>query len=239
MNFKYRKETTAKKKINNGGYYILLGICMMLTGVMWRIAAEHIPERPQERTVQISSSKVLEEYVPPVIEKPEPPEAAPQISKDDFSVSADDYAVPVSVTPQEESVVLNFIPPVMGDILTDYARETFVYNNTMEDWRCHEAIDYRGDIGSQVKASEGGIVESITSDEMYGTVITIRHADGVATRYSGVQEKTIVSEGQTVKKGEIIGGIGVSGAFEIVDPPHLHFEVIVNGKNINPHDVLD
>ena len=232
MTFKYKKESPANKRVKNGGYYILLGICLMLTGSMWYIAASRIPSLPKEVTSHSSSPRVVSEYVPPAITTP--PQVVPTAQ-----ISDTDYAIPVSASPQQPSVTLDFMPPTPGEIMTDYARETLAYSNTMQDWRCHEAIDYRGEIGSQVKASESGVIEQITIDEMQGTTITVRHSDNVLTRYSGLQEKVIVLEGQEVKKGDIIGGIGVSGAFEIADPPHLHFELIVDGKNINPHEVLD
>jgi murein DD-endopeptidase MepM/ murein hydrolase activator NlpD len=70
-----------------------------------------------------------------------------------------------------------------------------------------------------------------------GNWIRIDHGDGVETYYSSLSE-VAVEEGQTVKAGDTLGKAGTSAGSEVEQGPHLHFELLVDGKNVNPQPYL-
>lgn len=129
---------------------------------------------------------------------------------------------------------LKFSVPLKGDISKDYADTNLVYSETLKEWTTHYGIDIKADKGSAVAASEAGTVKSIKDDPRYGLSVTIEHGSGYETVYSNLLSAEFVSEGKTVKKGQTIGTVGSSAAFEVTDEPHLHFEMILNGNNVNP-----
>ncbi len=141
------------------------------------------------------------------------------------------------ITPEVEEtkpIELHFSVPVKGEILKDYADSSLVYSETLKEWTVHLGIDIKAEKGSAVVASEQGTVESIKNDPRYGTTITLVHENGFKTIYSNLLSADFVSEGQTVKKGQTIGSVGDSAAFEISDEPHLHFEMEKDGETVNP-----
>ena len=62
----------------------------------------------------------------------------------------------------------------------------------------------------------------------------VEHEDGFQTIYSNLLTSEFVVEGEKVEKGQSIGTVGNTAVFEIADEPHLHFEMISNGNNVNP-----
>ena len=142
---------------------------------------------------------------------------------------------------EEESQVEESVPdprftkPVDGEITVDYAKENLVYSNTLGEWVTHKGIDIDAPKTTVVKASADGKVKSIKSDPRYGITIVIEHVNGFETIYANLLSTEFVKEGETVKQGQGIGTIGNSAAFEIADEPHLHFEILKDGENLDPN----
>ena len=134
----------------------------------------------------------------------------------------------------EEKKELIFSAPVSGEITKDFATDTLVYSNTLEEWTTHTGIDIKADKTTVVMAAETGTVESIKNDPRYGLTITISHEDGFKTIYSNLLTTEFVSEGDTVEKGETIATVGETASFEIADESHLHFEMYKDGEIVNP-----
>lgn len=141
-------------------------------------------------------------------------------------------------TENSNTASIAFVSPVKGEVLKDYSSDELQYSETMNDWRIHSGIDIAADEGADISAAADGTVEKVTKDGMLGTSITILHPDGTKTIYGNMQEDSAISEGSAVKAGEIIGKVGKTAALEILEPPHLHFEVISQNKNADPHDFL-
>ena len=99
----------------------------------------------------------------------------------------------------------------------------------------HDGIDFLVPTGTTVKATADGTVTSVQkSGKGAGNCVTIRHAGGYETRYLHLSQVK-VSAGQSVRKGKAIGTSGMSGnAFA----PHLHYEVILDGKAMDPVNYL-
>jgi len=94
----------------------------------------------------------------------------------------------------------------------------------------HKGIDFAGKLGGPVIAVAKGVVTYAGKRYNYGNLIEIAHGNGFSTRYAH-NSRLLVSVGDTVEKGFQIAEIGSSGRST---GPHVHFEVIKNGRVINP-----
>jgi murein DD-endopeptidase MepM/ murein hydrolase activator NlpD len=94
----------------------------------------------------------------------------------------------------------------------------------------HKGIDFAGKMGGPVIAVAKGVVTYAGKRYNYGNLVEIAHGNGYTTRYAH-NSKILVSVGDTVEKGFQIAEIGSSGRST---GPHVHFEVIHNGREINP-----
>ena len=127
-----------------------------------------------------------------------------------------------------------FKMPVSGEIMKEFADNKLVYSSTLDVWTTHNGIDIAADKTTVVKASADGTVKSIKNDPRYGITIIIEHVNGYKTVYSNLLSTEFVVEGEKVKKGQSIGTVGNSAAFEVSDEPHLHFEILKNNEQLNP-----
>ena len=98
----------------------------------------------------------------------------------------------------------------------------------------HQGIDISTEKGNPIYATADGIVESAAYTGDYGNLIQIRHGFGLTTRY-GHLSGFAVKAGQTVSRGDVIGYIGSTGRST---GAHLHYEILANGKLINPLQLL-
>ncbi len=94
----------------------------------------------------------------------------------------------------------------------------------------HQAIDWGTPTGTPIYASSGGTVSRAGWIGSYGYAIYITHPDGRETRYAHLS-KILVKPGQKVKQGD---KIALSGNTGVTTGPHLHFEMIINGKKVDP-----
>ncbi len=99
----------------------------------------------------------------------------------------------------------------------------------------HKGVDWATPTGTPVYASCGGTVVKAGWGSGYGYVVYINHEDGRQTRYAHLS-KVLVSAGQTVRQGD---RIALSGNTGISTGPHLHFEILINGVQVNPLNHLD
>lgn len=137
-------------------------------------------------------------------------------------------------TVQETKKELSFQKPVDGEIMRGYAKDNLVYSETLQEWTTHLGIDIKADKTTVVKAAEAGTVKSIKNDPRYGLTIVIEHDNEFQTVYSNLLTSEFVVEGEKVEKGQSIGTVGNTAAFEIADEPHLHFEILKNSIQEDP-----
>jgi murein DD-endopeptidase MepM/ murein hydrolase activator NlpD len=98
----------------------------------------------------------------------------------------------------------------------------------------HQGLDISTEKGSPVFATADGSVETAAYSGDYGNLIVLKHASGLTTRY-GHLSSYAVKPGQTVKRGDVIGYVGSTGRST---GAHLHYEILANGKLINPLQLL-
>ena len=102
---------------------------------------------------------------------------------------------------------------------------------TGEKEKLHKGADIGAPVGTPTVAADDGVVESVVHNNAYaGNFILIDHGNGLKTRYLHLSE-TLVSVGQSVKRGQLIAKSGATGR---VKGAHMHIEVLVNGQAVNP-----
>lgn len=97
----------------------------------------------------------------------------------------------------------------------------------------HKGSDFAAPTGTPIQAAGDGTVEVAGWNGAYGRYVRIRHSNGYATAYAHMSRLN-VRGGQRVRQGQIIGAVGTTGRST---GPHLHYEVLVNGKQVNPAGV--
>lgn len=103
---------------------------------------------------------------------------------------------------------------------------------TLGEWRTHDGLDLKAAKGTPVYAAAEGTVASVKEDGLWGTVITIDHANGLSTVYCGIADAA-VHEGDEVAAREQIGAVGQIPC-ELSLEDHLHFAVQKDGKWVDP-----
>lgn len=138
----------------------------------------------------------------------------------------------------ETNKELSFEKPVDGDIVRDFAVDNLIYSNTLQEWTTHTGIDIKADKTTVVKSAEAGIVKTIKNDPRYGLTVIVEHENGFQTVYSNLLTSEFVVEGEKVEKGQSLGTVGNTAAFEIADEPHLHFEILKDSVQVDPNIYL-
>lgn len=138
----------------------------------------------------------------------------------------------------ETVVELSFEKPVEGDIVRDFAMDNLIYSETLQEWITHTGIDIKSDKTTVVKSAEAGTVKTIKNDPRYGLTIVVEHVNGFQTVYSNLLTSEFVVEGEKVEKGQSLGTVGNTAAFEIADEPHLHFEILKDSVQVDPNIYL-
>jgi len=98
----------------------------------------------------------------------------------------------------------------------------------------HSGLDIAVPVGTPIRAAGGGVVRSTGSDPEYGFFVRIEHPDGYESMY-GHASRLLVSTGDSVAAGEVIA---LSGSTGRSTAPHLHFEVIHDGRLVDPRTLL-
>ena len=107
-------------------------------------------------------------------------------------------------------------------------------NDSSQGADAHPGIDIAAAEGLIIKAPAPGVVLNVETDQYYGNMIVIKHDEEFITRY-GHCEKVLLSKGEKVERGQTIALVGNTGHSTA---PHLHYEVIRNGKNVNPLEFI-
>lgn len=103
------------------------------------------------------------------------------------------------------------------------------------DWRFHYGVDLAASSGTPIVATRSGVVTNATYDSSAGYYVTIDHQDGFSSKYLHMTHY-IVSPGQKVSAGQVIGYVGSTGTST---GPHLHFSILYNGSHVNPANYIN
>lgn len=137
----------------------------------------------------------------------------------------------VSDTLQHNAEKLARIPSIMptaGWLSSAFSRSRF--HPILHYARPHDGIDVAAPMGAPIVAPAAGVVIQVTVENGYGNVLEIDHGNGIMTKYAHCS-RIDVKVGQHVKRGQLIANVGNTG---LSTGPHLHYEIHVHGKAVNP-----
>lgn len=118
-------------------------------------------------------------------------------------------------------------PLAFSRVTSGFARR---FHPVLKTWRAHLGTDFGAPTGTSVRTVADGRVSFAGKQNGYGNVVYVQHASGRTTVYAHLS-RINVRQGQNVEQGQLVGAVGSTGW---ATGPHLHFEVRVNGKHIDP-----
>ncbi len=121
--------------------------------------------------------------------------------------------------------------PLEGTVTSSFGQREDPFNG---EGAFHAGIDISAGFGTGIRAAADGTVDMASLTNGYGREVVIDHGHGVKTVYGHLSGFTVVA-GQQVKRGQVIGYVGLSGRST---GPHLHYEVRVHNTPVNPHKYL-
>ena len=124
----------------------------------------------------------------------------------------------------------NFLRTPLSGVIRITSRFGMRFHPIYRRWRHHDGTDYGAAKGTPVFSIAGGVVTFAGRRGNYGNLVCIKHDNGYETKY-GHLHRIDVTKSKRVKQGQRIGLVGATGD---ATAPHLHFELLVKGKNINP-----
>ncbi len=146
----------------------------------------------------------------------------------------EEASISVAAKPETLQIVL----PIEGKTIVPFTGEQLTYSKTLEDWRAHTGIDIAAPFEAEVRAAADGTVEQAYLDPQMGYTIAIHHGELYQTLYQNLTNADVVSVGQAVKAGDLIGTVGHSASSELAEESHLHFAVLAGHIFQNPIDFL-
>ena len=115
----------------------------------------------------------------------------------------------------------------------------FTYDPTLDRYAVHQGIDFRAQAGDSVFAIADGVVTKIVTNNILGeNYVTLTHINGLSSTYKYIVAKEGLKEGDAVKRGDRIGTIDEARGLEMNYDEHLHLEMRVNGKTVDPAPYL-
>ena len=225
-----------KQKLAGKSPYIALGLLMVAVLAFTVIA------------IVAAINETDEPTAPPIVnEAPEGEENGgnggdvPSGAEPDKNPSDSDEEKPED-KPSEDTKpeIPSYVAPCDGHVQKDYSEDVLVFSQTMNDHRIHLGVDIAGKVGDPVKAFGGGTVERIYSDNFMGKTVVIDHGNGLKSYYMNLAADIPegVTEGARVEAGSLIGAIGETAISECADSPHLHFEIRLNNKKMDPKELV-
>lgn len=229
--------------IRQKGFYLVLLGCLAVVGVTAFVTFAQTPgEEEDAHHVGQSGDQTLEDVqnatpTPTPVAVPTPPLSM----TDGLGTTPTPTPEPVPTPePDEEQDTASpkqdklLFAPVEGEVLTAFADATLLYSRTLKQWTSHKGLDIAAPQGTAVRAVADGVVDSVGNDIMMGYTITIRHEGGLRSVYANLDALPKQTAGDKVKAGTEIGAVGSTAIAESADDPHLHFELYVGEKAVDP-----
>ena len=211
------------------------------------------PPAAPETSAEESTAKAEVTVEPAETNQPadtaEPDETAAPADTDEpgETASPTETAEPETTEPETTEPELNIPKQSLsnlvsgGIVIKPHSPDEPIYSSTMGDYRNHLGIDVAVSPDSEVFALYDGTVENIWEDVMMGHCLTVNHGNGLTSTYKNLTGSypAGVEIGAPVTAGQAVGYVGDSAMIEIADEPHLHFEMALNGEQVNPADYLE
>ncbi len=174
------------------------------------------------------------ELIPPQTEQ-DPPKVEDNTDKKPAQKPTDTPSTPVV------DKLPTFVLPVSGAISKKHDPTLQVFSNTMNDYRVHLGLDITTSASAPVYAAADGKIDKIWNDTLMGNCIAIKHSGSCYTIYKNLAETLPegISEGVSVRSGQLIASVGESAMVEVAEEPHLHFEMTVSDLGVDPLEYFD
>ncbi len=206
--------------LNGNGFYVAIAACLLAIGG--------------------AAVAMLGQGISGGSSESDPPVSAPMPVGQVVSDQPDDRTTTTTTTVSTTAATTTAAPDLyvlpMGNLVQKaYSNGVPTYSVTMQDWRVHDGVDFVGEDGQTVRAIARGTVKSVEEDPLWGEVLVIDHGVGVLSRYCGVQPA--VKAGDKVDAGDTLGKL-TSIPCESAQGPHLHLEMSVDNKRLDPATAL-
>lgn len=175
-------------------------------------------DMPEEKVDEVVENKVEDMQIEPITQPQAETSESSSISEMELDI-------------QNLKAAYSFIKPVEGEVSSGFGARESAYQNVTG---YHTGVDIAKEKGSIIKASMGGIVDLVSSKGDYGKHVKIR-CNNVTTLYAHCL-KIYVKEGQIVAQGDPIAEVGSTGNST---GNHLHFEIRVNDRFVDPAKIIN
>lgn len=191
-----------------------------------------LAQRQQEEQEQLKDTRQEKSHKVQVLKEQagELEEAIAQFDKDERQIEGQIAAFQRQMERTNATLpafVGRFGRPVPGRVTSGFG---YRYHPILHRTRLHAGIDFHAPVGTPVRAAASGVVIAGQYMRGYGNTIMIAHGSQLTTVY-GHLSRINVRSGQRVSKGQVVGASGSTG---LSTGPHLHFEIRVNGRPVNP-----
>lgn len=130
------------------------------------------------------------------------------------------------------------MPMANASLIKDFSVDELYLNATLGRWEYHDGIDLTSSDLKVYAVADGEVVD-VSENSLYGTVITLKHSNGLESLYASLADDVLVEKGDKVKAGTELGKADDTASSEAADGKHLHFSLIENGKKIDPANYLE
>ncbi|MBQ3417178.1 MAG: M23 family metallopeptidase [Ruminococcus sp.] len=257
-----KKYKHSKNTPERTGFYVALSVCMIAVGLaVWSAytgLSDYLDTGSDEyfatlnpETLAAVAQPVTGVTEPDPTEKPTETSASaqpetqgkrgfslsetlPDNTEDDDTADADSELTSLqAVLKVADSLIY---PTKSRSVLKQYSEDA-VYNKTMEDYRPHTGCDFEAAEGENVYAMCDGTVKNISSSELYGIIVEVDCTD-FSVYYCGLSNELNVDKGDELKTGDTIGTVSLIPC-ECKDDSHVHIEIRVGNKLIDPLNVIN
>ena len=228
------EKKTKNKPINNVIY--IISIIMLVTVIVLAMLSGATPAKKTEEKSVTDTKQVY-------TAEPDRTHQLPEASENEDNDSAADTTGKDTTHKENDKSVsapLEFCLPVTGYLSKDYSMDMPVFSLTMNDYRTHSGIDIQTSVGSAVSAVADGEITDRYTDPFMGICVEVTHGGGLVSRYMNLGEEypKDAEVGCPVYGGQTIACVGESAAVEAADTSHLHFELLLDGKRVDPLEYI-
>lgn len=231
-----------KNETRTGNLYVILAAILVAVAVVAAIAGAITRSREIAEMNIADETTAREETRKPETTKKEAEDVFSPTKETEKETEIETEALTEAPAESEKTDVLpQFINPTGGGLIKDYSMDVPVFSVTMEDYRTHNGVDIFVSPGERVMAAADGEITEIYEEPMMGVCVEVAHSGGAVTVYKNLSPDIPdgVEKGMKVSAGTLIGVSGDSALEEISEESHVHFEIKVNGENVDPCDYID
>ena len=200
-----------------------------LTSVLKSMKDVPPEERPKVGQMVNDARAIIENRLEEAKASPTPAAPSPSPSPSPAEETPAPAATPVPKPKKEKASA-----PVKGTLQWPFAMDELVYSETLGQWMTHSGIDIAAPKGTAVYAVWGGRVDRVYTDDALGVMVELDHGDGRISVYGNLDPDLPVEEGQRLQAGDLVGAVGDTAVAECGAAAHLHYELYVDGKAVDP-----